>query len=227
LQRWKKEQSGTATRLRSSTTNWCSFRQTLGGGNGGLSDEVSAPKTQITAERLSAEFAELRREFSALKVKAGGIAAPPAAPPPAPNRLPAPTPAKVPAAPAQPPAPAPSPPAPGGFDSLIVSDFPAIFAEFRGKQFKLLWRGSRDGFGASKFHGRCDGHANTLTVILDTDGNIFGGFTPVEWESWGGWKADNIKKSFLFTLKNPHNIAPWQFAFYAEKNENVIVCEWI
>jgi hypothetical protein len=65
-------------------------------------------------------------------------------------------------------------------DSMIVSDFPEIFAEFGGQRFSLLWRGSRDGFGASDFHSRCDGHANTLTVILDTDGNIFSGFTPVE-----------------------------------------------
>jgi uncharacterized coiled-coil protein SlyX len=76
----------------------------LAGGMRALSDEVSAQKTQITAE-----FAELRREISALKAKVAG------------------------------------------FDSLIVSDSPAIFAEFRGKQFKLLWRGSRDGFGASNF----------------------------------------------------------------------------
>jgi hypothetical protein len=90
---------------------------------------------------------------------------------------------KVPAAPAPLPPPVPPPSAPGGFDSRIVSDFPTIFAEFRGKQFKLLWRGTRDGFRASQFHGRCDGHTNTLTVILDTNWNIFGGFTPVEWES--------------------------------------------
>jgi hypothetical protein len=35
---------------------------------------------------------------------------------------------------------------------------------------------------ARHFHGRCDGHAPTLTLIQDTEGNIFGGFTPVEWE---------------------------------------------
>jgi hypothetical protein len=35
---------------------------------------------------------------------------------------------------------------------LIVADFPALFAEFGGKQFTLLWRGSRDG------------HNNTLTL---------------------------------------------------------------
>jgi hypothetical protein len=67
--------------------------------------------------------------------------------------------------------------------SVIVSDFPEIFDEFREKRFSLLWRGGRDGFGKHDFHSRCDGHANTLTVIEDTKGNIFGGFTPVEWES--------------------------------------------
>jgi hypothetical protein len=123
---------------------------------------------------------------------------------------------------------------PGQLDSLIISGFPAIFAEFRGKRFINLWRGSRDGFGASDFHGRCDGHANTLTVILDTNGNIFGGFTPVEWESrvsngkWGDtnncWKGDESQKSFLFTLKNPQNVAPRRFALKAEKRHAAIYC---
>jgi hypothetical protein len=74
-------------------------------------------------------------------------------------------------------------PPPSGWSSAIVADFPKLFEDFRRKQCTLLWRGSRDGFGAAEFHRRCDGHPNTLTVILDTDGNIFGGFTPVEWES--------------------------------------------
>jgi hypothetical protein len=186
----------------------------LAGGMRALSDEISAQKTQITAEALSAEFAELRREVSALKTKVGAIAAPPAAP------APTPTPVTV--------------PAPGRFDSLIISDFPAIFAEFRGKSFKLLWRVSRDGFGTSQFHGRCDCHANTLTVILDTEGNIFGGFTPVEWESrqWNGKngdednckKADDSGKSFLFTLKNPHGIAPRRFALIPAEKKQAIIC---
>jgi hypothetical protein len=107
------------------------------------------------------------------------------------------------------------------FDSQIISEFPEIFAEFRRKRKSLLWRGSRDGFGAFEFHRRCDGHANTLTVILDTKGNIFGGFTPVEWESrvWDGkyddesncWKAYDSLKSFLFTLKNPNDIPARRF----------------
>jgi hypothetical protein len=117
---------------------------------------------------------------------------------------------------------------------VIVPDFPAIFEEFREKKFTLLWRGSRNGFGVRDFHRRCDGHANTLTVILDTQGNIFGGFTPVEWESrkWHGkypsdeysHKADPSLKSFLFTLKNPHNVPARRFALKTEKKDQAIKC---
>jgi hypothetical protein len=110
-------------------------------------------------------------------------------------------------------------------DSRIISDFPEIFAEFRGKRFSLLWRGSSDGFGASEFHRRCDGHANTLTVILNKDGNIFGGFTPVKWGSNTSFKADDSLKSFLFTLKNPHNFPAKKFALKGETRHLAICCD--
>jgi hypothetical protein len=64
--------------------------------------------------------------------------------------------------------------APASFPSLIVADFPALFAEFRRKHILLLWRGSRDGFRAWDFHGRWDGHAPPVTLIQDTERNIFG-----------------------------------------------------
>jgi hypothetical protein len=88
-------------------------------------------------------------------------------------------------------------PPPLGFDSLIVPEFPPLFKEFRSKCFNLLWRDSRDGFTAGQFHLRCDGQANTLTLISDTDGNVFGGFTPVKWElrKWNG-KDENESNSF-------------------------------
>jgi hypothetical protein len=118
-------------------------------------------------------------------------------------------------------------PPPAGFASLIIADFPPLFAEFRGKRFTLLWRGSRDGFRGRDFHGRCDGHGNTLTLIEDTAGNIFGGFTPVEWESpqRSKSKADPSLKSFLFTLKNPHNVPARKFALKTEKKDDAIYCE--
>jgi hypothetical protein len=116
------------------------------------------------------------------------------------------------------------------FDSRIISDFPEIFAEFRGKQISLLWRGSRDGFEAKEFHGRCDGHSNTLTVILEADWNIFGAFTPVKWESrvWKGdeshFKADDSLKSWLFTLKNPDNLPPKRFVLKSDMKHRAISC---
>jgi hypothetical protein len=123
-------------------------------------------------------------------------------------------------------------------DSVIISDFPEIFDEFRGKRFSLLWRGGRDGFGERDFHNRCDGHANTLTLIQDINENIFGGFAPVEWESrkWNGksgkesncHKADASLKSFIFTLKNPHDIPARTFALKEEMKNMAIYCnsEW-
>jgi hypothetical protein len=116
------------------------------------------------------------------------------------------------------------PPPPSGWTSAIVPDFPTLFEDFMGKQFTLLWRGSRDGFGYPDFHRRCDGHPNTLTVILDTNGNIFGGFTPVEWESTRirNSKADPSLKSFLFTLKNPHNFPPRRFALKADQSYRAV-----
>jgi hypothetical protein len=120
-------------------------------------------------------------------------------------------------------------------DSRIISGFPEIFAEFRLKRFSLLWWGSRDGFSASELHGRCDGHAHTLTLILDMKGNIFGGFTPLKWESrvdnglWGKenntWKADDSYKSFIFTLKNPHNFSARKFALKTEEKGEAIRCD--
>jgi hypothetical protein len=111
-------------------------------------------------------------------------------------------------------------------DSMIVADFPQIFSGFARKAFNLLWRGTRDGFSADIFHHYCDGHANTLTIITDTDGNIFGGFTPAKWES-GTWHPimDPSLTSFLFTLKNPHDFPAKTFALNPNGKEPAIVCD--
>jgi hypothetical protein len=124
-----------------------------------------------------------------------------------------------------------APPLPAGLESLIVSDFPPLFEEFRAKHFNLLWRGSRDGFTALEFHHRCDGRANSLALISDTKRNIFGGFTPVKWESVKGdgdgmncYKGDDSLRSFLFTLRNPRGVPPRKFALRAESKQFAIDC---
>jgi hypothetical protein len=115
-------------------------------------------------------------------------------------------------------------------DSRIIAECPPLFEEFRGKKFNLKWRGSRDGFDAGAFHSRCNGVANTLTIILDTDGNVFGGFTPVSWESrhpanGGGncYIADHTVSSFIFTLRNPHKVPARKFRLRPEKKDLAIL----
>jgi len=92
-------------------------------------------------------------------------------------------------------------------DSAILSAAQQIsflaLTGFEKKSFSLLWRGSRDGFEAAAFHRLCDGKASTVTVIKNTSGFIFGGFTSIPWSSTGGYKEDST--AILFSLINPTN----------------------
>jgi uncharacterized coiled-coil protein SlyX len=198
------------------------------------------PKQDQTAQALTAALARL----SQVEGELVRLAKPTPKTEPPPPVLPIPK-AEPPSPPPQGPSPPPltpvkalpvSPPPPPlpRVWSLIVSDFPPLFNEFRSKKWELLWRGSRDGFGCNDFHSRCDGHANTVMLIQDFSGFVFGGFTPVKLESrvWNGksedesncWKSEDSLKSFLFTLKNPHNICPRKFALKDEKKQLSIVC---
>ena len=71
-------------------------------------------------------------------------------------------------------------------------------------KWKLLYKGTRDGFGAANFHSKCDGHSNTLTIIkAHSTSFIFGGFTSINWDSSGQYKTD--PNAFLFSLTNKNN----------------------
>jgi hypothetical protein len=98
------------------------------------------------------------------------------------------------------------------FKSVILNEIPSVLNEFEGKQWQLLYRGTADGFSSSAFHNKCNDQSNTVTIIETTNGFIFGGFTPIAWDSNNSSKADSTHRSFLFTLKNPHNIAARKFA---------------
>jgi hypothetical protein len=118
---------------------------------------------------------------------------------------------------------APPPLPPGRFclpdiDSKIISATPTIFSGFHGKRFQLFYRGSRDGFEAKDFHDRCDGHRNTVTLISSTERWIFGGYTPLAWSSREGSVSDPSLNSFIFTIRNPHNLPPHIFKLKQEEN---------
>ena len=71
------------------------------------------------------------------------------------------------------------------------------------KKWKLQYRATRDGFSAQNFHNKCDGIANTLTVIKSSNENIFGGFTEKAWDSSCHYVED--PKAFIFSLVNKEN----------------------
>ncbi|EXX59209.1 hypothetical protein RirG_191030 [Rhizophagus irregularis DAOM 197198w] len=55
-------------------------------------------------------------------------------------------------------------------------------------KFKLLLRGSRDGFTPKKFHELCDGKSNTVILIkIEGTEEIVGGYNPLIWKSSGLW----------------------------------------
>jgi hypothetical protein len=72
------------------------------------------------------------------------------------------------------------------------------------------------------FHDKCDDKSNTVTIILTTEGFLFGGFTPIAWDSGNSYKTDGSQKSFTFSVKNPHNI---EGKIFSVKNpERAIYC---
>ena len=88
----------------------------------------------------------------------------------------------------------------------------------------LLYRGSRDGFKASKFHELCDNKGPTLTIIQSDFGHIFGGFTM---QSWANTGVEYVSDTSAFIFKifqkvtsngmvyifNKFNIKPGQHRF--------------
>ena len=91
------------------------------------------------------------------------------------------------------------------FDSKIINEDKkhndlVELCRLSAKQFKLLYRASRDGFQTSNFHAKCDNQPRTLTIIKTTEGYIFGGYTEVAWDSTNNWKVD--PNALIFSLVN-------------------------
>jgi len=64
----------------------------------------------------------------------------------------------------------------------------------------LIYRGSKDGFSASSFHGKCDGKGATFTVILaQSTKNIFGGYFEASWAGSGSYSSST---SWIYSLRN-------------------------
>ena len=67
----------------------------------------------------------------------------------------------------------------------------------------MLYRATRDGFGAVDFHRQCDFKMKTLTIIKSKNGSIFGGYLDKAWDSIDAWRCDC--NAFLYSLINKNN----------------------
>jgi hypothetical protein len=108
--------------------------------------------------------------------------------------------------------------------SLILDRFPDVMDQFNHEKLRLLWQGTRDGFGFTDFFKKCHGHRNTLLLIIDTRNNIFGGFTSAKWPVVKQVKLaeDSNMNSFLFTIRNPYGIPPTIFPIRPEEKAKAI-----
>jgi len=67
-------------------------------------------------------------------------------------------------------------------------------------KFRLLFRGSRDGFAASTFHKRCNGRGPNISIIKSTNNHVFGGYSQQSWHSNGNYTRDD--NAWLYSLRN-------------------------
>jgi len=89
-------------------------------------------------------------------------------------------------------------------DKLAKNKFAYIRELYLPYEFKLLLRGSRDGFTPKKFHELCDNVPCTVTFIkVKGTEEILGGYNPLMWKSFWDWVE--TKDSFIFSFKNKNN----------------------
>ncbi len=74
-------------------------------------------------------------------------------------------------------------------------------------KFNLLFTTAKDGDSSSTFHYYCDGAFPSVTVVLDTSGRRFGGYSTISFAqlsvgAYNCWAPG----SFIFNLSNQKNI---------------------
>ncbi|RIB15213.1 hypothetical protein C2G38_2039560 [Gigaspora rosea] len=70
-------------------------------------------------------------------------------------------------------------------------------------EFKLLLRGSRDGFTVESFWNLCNKKTKIVVVVKVKDSDeILGGYNPIGWEYSDTKQIKNCNECFIFSLKN-------------------------
>jgi hypothetical protein len=92
-------------------------------------------------------------------------------------------------------------------------------------KFKLLLRGSRDGFTPKKFHKSCDDIPHTVTFIkVEDTGEILGGYNPSIWKNSRYGEYGKTKDSFIFSFKNKDNFKDPILSLVKNMDEAIFNC---
>ena len=69
-------------------------------------------------------------------------------------------------------------------------------------KYELIYKLTENGSKTEDFHKCCDNKGQTLTIIETKNNDIFGGFTPLNWNSKGNESDfyDYSKNTFLFSM---------------------------
>ncbi len=87
------------------------------------------------------------------------------------------------------------------FESVILtsSEDDSLYEMIGKRVRRLLYRATRDGFKVSAFHSRCDGKANTITIIKNNLNYVFGGYASSAWHSNNAEISDSY--AFIISLR--------------------------
>ena len=100
-------------------------------------------------------------------------------------------------------------------EELLIADMITIL---KTKKYRLLYRASRDGDSANKFHSICDNSNNLIILVQTQKGLRFGGFTSNKFKVSSHMKYDNNAFLFSLDLKKVFKIAPGEYAIYCYYN---------
>ena len=100
-------------------------------------------------------------------------------------------------------------------EELLIGD---MITNLKTKKYRLLYRASRDGDSANKFHSICDNSNNLIILVKTQKGLRFGGFTSNKFKVSSHMKYDNNAFLFSLDLKKVYKITPGEYAIYCYYN---------
>jgi len=98
----------------------------------------------------------------------------------------------------------------GSLDSKIVKSYDDVsrirkWITNGSARFKLLYRGTRDGFTTANFQKKCGTYKPTITIVKSNYDKVFGGFTDQDWSNTSNYKVST--NVFLFSVTNKKKYA--------------------